>query len=157
MGGDVALDYAAHHWREMAAGIPMEGLSRSPTFPSPAGVTHPSWGPGWQGIALAEAGGDQIAQPQLLGGKDCGAALAASRAAGQRGGRPGGVATHDVRGLLGAVECPMLVVCGEDDFWVPKPLVEETVKLLKNAEVAYLKGIGHYPDVETVANCKTGY
>ena len=44
-------------------------------------------------------------------------------------------ATHDVRGLLGAVECPMLVVCGEDDFWVPKPLVEETVKLLKNAEV----------------------
>ncbi len=59
-------------------------------------------------------------------------------------------ATHDVRRLLGAVGCPMLVVCGEDDFWVPKPLVEETLKLLKNAkaEVAYLKGIGHYPMFE---------
>jgi len=57
-------------------------------------------------------------------------------------------ATHDVRALLGAVECPMLVVRGEDDFWVPRPLVEETVRLLKNAEVAYLKGIGHYPMFE---------
>jgi len=31
---------------------------------------------------------------------------------------------------------------------VPKPLVEETVKLLKKGEVAYLKGIGHYPMFE---------
>ena len=45
IGGDITLDYAAHHWREMAAGIPMEGLSRSPTFPSPTGLTHPAWGP----------------------------------------------------------------------------------------------------------------
>lgn len=42
----------------------------------------------------------------------------------------------------------MLVVCGEDDFWVPKALVEEMVKLLKNAAVAYLKGVGHYPMFE---------
>ena len=48
IGGDITLDYAAHHWQDMAAGIAMEGLGRSPTFPSPTNMTHPSWTPGWQ-------------------------------------------------------------------------------------------------------------
>ena len=57
----------------------------------------------------------------------------------------------DVRALLGAVECPMLVgVARTILFRVPKALVEETVKLLKNAEVACLKGIGHYPMFERI-------
>ena len=146
IGGDITLDYAAHHWREMAAGIPMEGLSRSPTFPSPTGLTHPAWGPGWQ---------DQLerAATESLN-RNCSAEKIMELRWQHRGPQVSAVgdleawATHDVRALLGAVECPMLVVCGEDDFWVPRPLVEETVRLLKNAEVAYLKGIGHYPMFE---------
>ena len=89
IGGDITLDYAAHHWREMAAGIPMEGLSRSPTFPSPTGADPSVLGAGMAGSA--RAGGDRIAQSQLLGGKDRGVALAASRRTSQRGGRPRGV------------------------------------------------------------------
>lgn len=146
IGGDITLDYAAHHWREMAAGIPMEGISRSPTFPSPSGVAHPAWGPGWQ---------DQLkrAATEALN-RNCSAEKIVELRWQHRGAQASAVgdleawATHDVRHLLGAVECPMLVVRGEEDFWVPKPMVEETMKLLKNAEVAYLKGIGHYPMFE---------
>jgi len=46
------------------------------------------------------------------------------------------------------VACPMLVIRGEDDFWVPRELVDETGRLLRNSEVLHLKDIGHYPMFE---------
>jgi pimeloyl-ACP methyl ester carboxylesterase len=54
----------------------------------------------------------------------------------------------------------MLVVRGEDDFWVPKELVEETGRLLKKGQVVHLKNIGHYPmfeDPQLIANLVTDF
>ena len=69
-------------------------------------------------------------------------------------------AQHDVRAKLKNVTCPMLVIRGEDDFWVPRELVEETGRLLKNGEVLHLKNIGHYPmfeDPKLIANLVTKF
>lgn len=146
IGGDITLDYAAHHWSEMAAGVPMEGMARSPTFPLPTGVTHPSWGPGWQ---------DQIERGATESlNRNCPAEKITELRWMHRYAQVSAVGdleawvAHDVRERLRAVECPLLVIRGEDDFWVPKELIEETAKLLKNAEVVHLKNIGHYPMFE---------
>ena len=60
-------------------------------------------------------------------------------------------ASHDVLAQLAEVQCPMLVVRGEDDFWVPRELADETAKALAKGEVTHLPGIGHYPMFEEPA------
>ena len=146
IGGDITLDYAAHHWREMAAGVPMEGLARSPTFPLPSGMIHPAWAPGWQ---------DQMERAAVESlNRKCSAEKIQELRWQHRNAQVSAVgdlegwATHDVRAKLKGVACPMLVVRGEDDFWVPRELVEETGRLLKKGEVVHLKDIGHYPMFE---------
>ncbi len=149
IGGDITLDYAAHHWREMAAGVPMEGLARSPTFPLPSGLIHPAWAPGWQDQMERAAieslnwhcSDDKI---QELRWQHRNAQVSAV-------GDLEGWAQHDVRDKLKQVACPMLVIRGEDDFWLPRELVEETGRLLKKSEVLHLKNIGHYPMFEDPA------
>ncbi|MBL6750304.1 MAG: alpha/beta hydrolase [Nevskia sp.] len=158
IGGDITLDYAAHHWREMAAGVPMEGCARTPTFPLPSGMVHPSWAPGWQ---------DQMerAATESLNRK-CPADKIAELRWQHRNSQVSAVgdlegwARHDVRARLKGVTCPILLIRGEDDFWVPRELVEETGRLLKNAEVLHLKNIGHYPmfeDPKLIAGLVTAF
>ena len=59
-----------------------------------------------------------------------------------------GWAQHDVHDQLGSIQCPMLVVRGEHDFWVPKELVDESAAAMPNAEAVHLPNIGHYPMFE---------
>ena len=59
-----------------------------------------------------------------------------------------GWAQHDVFSDLGKVSCPMLVVRGEDDFWVPKELADESAEKIPLGEVIHLPSIGHYPMFE---------
>jgi pimeloyl-ACP methyl ester carboxylesterase len=60
-----------------------------------------------------------------------------------------GWAQHDVRAGLGDVRCPVLIVKGADDFWVPLDQVEYSAELIgENAEVCVLPDIGHYPMFE---------
>lgn len=146
IGGDITLDYAGHYWREMAAGIPLEGLARSPTFPQPSELVHPSWAPGWQDMmerAAIESLNRKCTAEQIeeLRWQHRNAQVSAV-------GDLEGWAQHDVRSLLPAVECPMLVVRGEDDFWLPKELADETGRLLKRGEVMHIPNIGHYPMFE---------
>lgn len=146
IGGDITLDYAAHHWREMAAGMPMEGLARSPTFPSPSQLLHPAWAPGWQDMmeraAIESLGrGCSAAKREELRWQHRNAQLSAV-------GDLEGWAAHDVLAKLGAVQCPMLVVRGEDDFWVPRELADETARALPQGEVVHLPAVGHYPMFE---------
>jgi pimeloyl-ACP methyl ester carboxylesterase len=153
IGGDITLDYAGHHSKEMAAGIPMEGLARSPTFPLPSGSLHPSWCPGWQDLM------ERAAIESL--NRKCSAEKIQELRWQHRGSQVAAVgdleawATHDVRALMPKVECPMLVVRGEDDFWVPRELTDETANLLPKGEALHLKNIGHYPmfeDPKLIAN-----
>jgi pimeloyl-ACP methyl ester carboxylesterase len=146
IGGDITFDYAVHHWREMAAGIPMEGLGRSPTFPSPAQLVHPSWGPGWQ---------DQMERAAIESlNWNCPAEKIEELRWQHRNAQVSAVgdleawSQHDVLDQLKQVECPMLVVRGDDDFWVPKELVEESAAALPNGTAMHLPNIGHYPMFE---------
>ncbi len=158
IGGDITLDYAAHHWQEMAAGIPMEGLARSPTFPLPSTMIHPAWAPGWQDMmerAAIESLNRNCPPDKIeeLRWQHRGSQVSAV-------GDLEGWATHDVSTKLKGVLCPMLVVRGEDDFWLPKELVEETGRLLQNSQVVHLKNIGHYPmfeDPQLVAKLVTDF
>ncbi|MEM7540810.1 MAG: alpha/beta hydrolase [Pseudomonadota bacterium] len=149
IGGDITFDYASNHWQEMAAGIPMEGLGRSPTFPSPSELVHPSWAPGWQDMM------ERAAVESL--GRDCPADKIAElrwqhknsqlSAVGDLEGWSG----HDVLAKLGDVQIPMLVVRGDDDFWVPKELVDEAAAAMPKGEAVHLENIGHYPMFEEPA------
>ena len=146
IGGDITLDYAAHHWAEMAAGIAMEGLGRSPTFPSPTNMTHPSWTPGWQDMmeraALESLGrGVSAEKREELRWQHRNSQVSAV-------GDLVAWAGHDVLRMLGAVQCPLLVVRGDDDFWVPRQLAEETARALPKGEVTHLPAVGHYPMFE---------
>lgn len=146
IGGDITLDYAAHHWSEIAAGIAMEGLGRSPTFPRPSHLVHPAWAPGWQDMmerAAIESLGRETPESlrQELRWQHRNAQVSAV-------GDLEAWAGHDVLASLGAVSRPLLVIRGEDDFWVPSELVEETVAALPQGEALHLPGIGHYPMFE---------
>ncbi len=146
IGGDITFDYAVHHWPEMAAGIPMEGLGRSPTFPTPTQLTHPSWGPGWQ---------DQMERAAIESlNWGCSAEKIEELRWQHRNAQVSAVgdleawSKHDVLDQLKQVECPMLVIRGDDDFWVPKELVDESAAALPNGEAIHLPNIGHYPMFE---------
>jgi pimeloyl-ACP methyl ester carboxylesterase len=56
---------------------------------------------------------------------------------------------HDLRPNLAKVSCPVLCVWGNEDYFVPRPLVEETVAGIANSRLQILDGIGHYPHLET--------
>jgi len=60
-----------------------------------------------------------------------------------------GWASHDVRDQLGDVRCPVLVIKGADDFWVPESPIRLSAELIgAQAEVEVLPDIGHYPMFE---------
>jgi len=149
IGGDITFDYAVHHWREMSAGIAMEGLGRSPTFPMPSQLMHPAWGPGWQ---------DQMERAAIESlNWNCPAEKIEELRWQHRNAQVSAVgdlegwAGHDVLERLGDVECPMLVVRGEDDFWVPRELIDESAAALPRGEAVHLPDIGHYPMYEDPA------
>jgi pimeloyl-ACP methyl ester carboxylesterase len=146
IGGCITLDYAAHHWQEMAAGIPMEAMARTPTFPLPSNLLHPAWGPGWQD--QMERAAIESLSPHCPADKVEELRWQHRNSQLSAVGDLEGWAQHDVRDKLPAVECPMLVVRGVDDFWVPKELTDETAALLQNGEAVHLEGIGHYPMFE---------
>ncbi len=146
IGGDITFDYAVHHWREMAAGIPMEGLGRSPTFPVPTQLTHPSWGPGWQ---------DQMERAAIESlNWHCPPSKIEELRWQHRNAQVSAVgdleawARHDVLSRLPEVDVPMLVIRGEDDFWVPKELADESAAALPRGEAVHLPDVGHYPMFE---------
>ena len=124
----------------------MEGLARSPTFPCPSSKMHPAWAPGWQDMmerAAIESLGRNTPSEKIseLRWQHKNAQLSAV-------GDLEGWSQHDVLNELKAVKCPMLVIRGEDDFWVPKELVEESAAVLPVGECVHIPEVGHYPMFE---------
>jgi pimeloyl-ACP methyl ester carboxylesterase len=56
-----------------------------------------------------------------------------------------GWALFDRWSSLASIACPVHLVVGEDDLWVPSPGVERTSSLIPGARYTKLPGIGHYP------------
>ncbi|MBI2962940.1 MAG: alpha/beta hydrolase [Deltaproteobacteria bacterium] len=146
IGGDITLDLVAHHSDELLAAVAMEGAAWTPTFPDPLEMSRPSWAPGWQDV-MERAAISSLARcvpPERvteLRWQHRGSQLAAA-------GDLSGWANHDVRGRLGAARCPVLLVVGSEDFWVPVELVEATARELPDGEIAVLEQVGHYPMFE---------
>ncbi|MDN5939578.1 MAG: alpha/beta hydrolase, partial [Salinisphaera sp.] len=55
---------------------------------------------------------------------------------------------QDLRHIAGPVDCPLLVIAGEYDFYLPQELLDLTAELIPNCETRRLPGIGHYPHFE---------
>ncbi|HSJ96808.1 MAG TPA: alpha/beta hydrolase [Myxococcota bacterium] len=146
IGGDITIDLLAHHADGLAAAIPMEGAAWTPTFPNPAEMELPSWMPGWQDV-MERAAISSLARktpPEKV--RELRWQHRGSQAAAV--GDLVGWSTHDVRGKLGNARCPVLLLVGEEDFWVPVELCEATAKELPDCELVVLDGIGHYPMFE---------
>ncbi|MFF5988242.1 alpha/beta fold hydrolase [Prauserella flavalba] len=56
-----------------------------------------------------------------------------------------GWGTHDVRRLLGDIQCPITFVAGEDDLWVDPVSVAESARRVADGRYVFLEGYGHYP------------
>ncbi|QXJ25648.1 alpha/beta hydrolase [Actinomadura graeca] len=56
-----------------------------------------------------------------------------------------GALTHDIREALAAITCPVRILTGEDDFFVPPSRVRRIAGLVPHAAFELMPGIGHYP------------
>jgi pimeloyl-ACP methyl ester carboxylesterase len=146
IGGDITLDLVANHSADLLAAVAMEGAAWTPTFPNPEEMSRPSWMPGWQDVmeraAISSLARSVPAEKVTeLRWQHRGSQLAAA-------GDLSGWATHDVRGRLRSARCPVLLVVGAEDFWVPVEIVRATARELPDCELEVLDDVGHYPMFE---------
>ena len=150
IGGCMAFDVAAHHSADYTAIIPMEGLADgTPILPHPGEAERPAWSTSWKPF-LEFAAVESLGKPTLADPEKVKELWWQHQNAQQSGnGDIQAWASHDVRDLLGDVRCPVLVIAGTDDFWLPELLVRASAELIgEQAEVRILDDIGHYPMFE---------
>ena len=150
IGGDIALDLAANHGSRLRAVIACEAAARNPTFP----------------VRMIESGLEDSGIPSYsdqgyFGGRSaCGTKALSERvleiAWTRRMGDPKiyysdliAWKDHDIRAKLHQISCPLLMVWGNEDYFVPYSFVEEDSQGIRKAKLKVLEGIGHYPHIET--------
>jgi len=150
IGGDITLDLLVNHSSKMFAGVVCQAAGRTPTIPDKMikrGLNE----------SATPSFSDQAALTALSA---CGTKAAPERIPEivftRRAGDPRiyysdlqAWISHDVTTRLGQVNCPVLCLWGNEDYFVPFHLVEETVKAIPNCELKILEGIGHYPHIES--------
>ena len=146
IGGDITIDLVAHHSADLRAAVAMEGGAWTPTFPNPEELSRPSWMPGWQDVmerAAISSLAERVPPEKVteLRWQHRGSQIAAT-------GDLMGWATHDVRGRLRDARCPVLLILGAEDFWVPVEVVKATADELPDCEMRVLEEVGHYPMFE---------
>ncbi len=149
IGGDIALDLCVHHGSEISAAVVCQAAAHTPTVPSRL-IER----------GLEDAGAPSYSDQGYLSGLSaCGSKADKERvpeiAWTRRFGDPKiyysdlkAWINHDVRPRLKDISCPVLCVWGNEDYFVPLALVEETVAGIPNARLEILDGIGHYPHME---------
>lgn len=150
IGGDITLDIAAHHSTDLLAAIPCEAAARTPTYPL-----------GALERGLEDSGIPSFADQSYFGGLSAAGTRALPERVREiawvrRFGDPKihyndlkGWVAHDVRHMLADISCPVAVVWGNEDYFVPYDYVRETVEGIPGARLIEVRGIGHYPHVET--------
>ena len=126
----------------------MQGAVRTPLGFSTDNTALPAYTPGWpdplERSAISGAGGscppEKITELRWI-----------HRATAQltTAGDLQGWASHDLRGEFGEVHCPVTLVWGDSDIWVPKVLIEESAKLIPGSQMVVIEGSGHFPMLET--------
>jgi pimeloyl-ACP methyl ester carboxylesterase len=148
IGGDMALDLACHHSENMRAAIILEGAARTPTFPPVDEIVDLHASTGWSSMfeRLTPAGcynplDERVTElvwnhhytplPVFIGDLQC-------------------WNRHDVRDKLKNIRCPVIIVTGEADHFVPESLVDETLCGIPAglAEKLVAKKVGHFPMFE---------
>ncbi|TYK52660.1 alpha/beta fold hydrolase [Actinomadura decatromicini] len=56
-----------------------------------------------------------------------------------------GALTHDIRAELARITCPVRILTGEDDYFVPPSRVRRVADLVPHAAFEVMPGVGHYP------------
>lgn len=147
IGGDICFDLAANRSSDYLAIVPQEGAAWTPTFPDPAEAEEPSWALSWT-LACEEASTSSL-PPQVSEFKR--KELAWMHRAPQQAGSGDlqGWARHDVRGKLGGLKCPLLIINGRADFYVPIELNQLSMAEMGDmAELHDIPNVGHYPMFE---------
>jgi pimeloyl-ACP methyl ester carboxylesterase len=149
IGGDIALDMAAHHSADLRAVISCEGALRTPTLPLQL-INQ----------GLEDSGVPSFGDQGFYGGLSlCGTNADAERVKEitftRRSGDPKiyysdlkAWITHDIRSKAKEITCPVLIVWGNEDYIVPYEFVEESANSIPGANLLVLEGSGHYPGTE---------
>jgi len=147
LGGVTVLDLAVHHSNKCRAIVAFSGIVKTPNTGDLEWARHPSGCPSWQDRmerlaidGLSNPDADLIAEMRWI-----------HRGTGQRAAVADDEAwlSHDITGQLHKVDCPVLVAVGEDDYYVPEELIEQTRhELPDDCECQVLPDIGHYPVIE---------
>jgi pimeloyl-ACP methyl ester carboxylesterase len=149
IGGCITLQFAVRYGSELRAAVAAAASDYNPTIPSAAlelGASDagiPGWSDRAAGYAAASTGDAcpeyrraEIEWKHRLG--DSKVAI----------GDLTGWNAHDVRGLLEQAGCPVTVVLGSEDFYVPLDRVEALRTALGDDNVVVIPDVGHYVMVE---------
>lgn len=146
IGGKIALDLAVHHGVALSGVVAMEAnaysgqLSVSGLRRSLSDEASPSQGDRTYFGTLASLGqsiGPDRAQRIALMHRREDTLVTSSDLIGWT--------THDLRGVLAEVACPILVVAGTDDFWVSIESCRDVARQVPRGTFVELEGVGHYP------------
>ncbi|AKA08494.1 hypothetical protein SAZ_05450 [Streptomyces noursei ZPM] len=151
VGGLTALDLAAHHGAGYRGVVAMQAASWTPLSAEAAALLagrtsapDAGWTDHLEYAAVTSASKkltvEQETELRWL-------QRSTSQQAGQLDGQAW--ASHDLRGRLGDVRCPVLLVQGTDEFFVQDELVDDTVaEMGPAAQLLRVPDIGHYPPLE---------
>jgi pimeloyl-ACP methyl ester carboxylesterase len=147
IGGNITIDLVLHHGADFLAAVAMEGAVYTPTVGPLHGLEAHSSMPSWQDWVercVLESLGPGVTEEQREEFRW------QHRFTSHRAsiGEAACWTDQDLRDQAGPVDCPLLVLAGEYDFYMPRELLELTGKLIPNCETKYLDGIGHYPHYE---------
>lgn len=152
IGGNLTVDLALRHSDKLLAAVAFEGAIFTPTVAPLDDIDHPASVPGMQDSI------ERAAIESLAPGTDPDV-VEELRWQHRFTGNHTGISQrrvwsdHDLRHLAGPVSCPLLVLYGEYDFYVPTGVADLTKDLIPNCDVRRLYGIGHYPMVEDPQGC----
>lgn len=145
VGGNVTLDLAVTRGDALRCAVAFEGAANT-RGAATGRLSHPQACPGWQNVleySVVDSTGEQCPEErrtELRWQHHGSQAVATSDLQGW--------ADFDVRDRLADATCPVLVVRGEDDFYIQDDVFEETVDGLPDAEGIELADTGHYPMME---------
>jgi pimeloyl-ACP methyl ester carboxylesterase len=145
IGGMVTLNVAAHHWRDYAAFVPMAAAAIVPTLPSAAEAELAAWCPSWadqmeRGLTLASGATAEQAEELRWLHRSTGQLIATCDLQAWT--------SSDLRGALGDVRRPVLLMVGAEDIWIPLELARLTADELPQCQLEVLDQVGHYPHFE---------
>lgn len=149
IGGCTALNLGVQHGEHLRSVVAAAATDHNPTVPATgldlaaadAGI------PGWPDRAAAYAAaatGEKCPEDrraELAWQHRCGDSKVAN--ADLRGWN-----SHDVRSRLAAAGCPVTIVVGDEDFYIPTDRLAPLREELGDERVVVVEGVGHYPMVE---------